>query len=86
MREYAALRALRNGEILEIEGVQFRMIPGDIEVGDWYIAERNVGPKLLTARKIEMSGEYPNWIVPIEMAYCYDWHECVRVAPLDTSL
>jgi len=74
---------LREGQTIEVEGVTFRKIDGDIEVGDWYIAERNVGPKLLTARKIVMSGDFPSFIVPEEMAYCYDWHECVRVGVVE---
>ena len=79
MREYRTIKALRQSETVEIEGAFFKMISGDIEVGDWYIAERNQGPKLLTARKIQMSGDFPSFIVPEEMAYCYDWGECVRV-------
>lgn len=74
-----AQRLLREGQTVEVEGVTFKKREGEITVGDWYIAERNEGPRLLTARKIVFSGDFPSFIVPEEMAYCYDWHECVRV-------
>lgn len=88
-----AQRLLRNGEPVEIEGLFF-VIDGDGEVrpGDTYIAERNVGPQLLTCAKVqdyewrmESLGITCNapWIVPVEKAYCYDVGECVRVKMLE---
>lgn len=79
-RPYRTLCALRNGEVVEIEGVRFRMKSGEIEVGDFYIAERNTGPHLLTAKVINRELEC---IVPIEDAYPYDLWECVRVQEVE---
>lgn len=66
---------LKAGKIVELEGAAFRMAPGEIEPGDWYIAERKTGPKLLTAKKIHDNG----YILNREGAYPYDIHECVKV-------
>ena len=51
MRPYRTLRALRAGDPVEIDGVMFVREPGDIAAGDTYVAERNTGPKLLTAAR-----------------------------------
>ena len=75
-RQYQTINALFRGETVELEGVKFAM-DGDGEVfeGDIYIAERNTGPKLLTAKEVD----YRGWIVPVEKAYPYDIIECVKV-------
>lgn len=82
---------LRDGEIVELEGVKLKMIPGKedgstLEPGDRYFAERNSGPKLLTVDYIvdreyaqEHGLSYSGWVVPTELAYSYDFHECVGV-------
>lgn len=47
-----ALKALRDGETVEVEGCLF-VIDGDgrpRSQGDWYIGQRNVGPQLLTVK------------------------------------
>jgi len=61
-----------------IEGVSFVVTGGgrDIEPGDTYIAERNSGLKLLTCRDRNDEG---GWINPVEIAYPYDTHECIRI-------
>lgn len=66
---------------IEIDGVSFDVSHEEIQVGDSYLAERNRGPVLLTAKEIiplnvDGSG---GWIVPVESAYCYDIHECIKV-------
>ena len=68
-------KALRAGEIVEIEGLKFRMIPGDLQPGDTYIAERNTGPKLLTVKTVNPRG----WIQSQESAYSFDTWECVKI-------
>lgn len=67
---------LRMGGIVDIEGVKF-VIDGDgaVAVGDTYIAERNTGPKLLTAKELDDR----NWIIPEEDAYYFDTWECCKV-------
>ena len=49
-------------------------IEGPIQPGDTYLAERNTGPKLLTCLQVKN-----NYVVPVELAYCYDVWECVKV-------
>lgn len=89
---YSGIRSrLREGEIVELEGVKLRMIPGKktgatLETGDRYFAERNSGPKLLTVDHI-VDRDYADahgltwsgWVVPKEIAYSFDFHECVGV-------
>jgi hypothetical protein len=76
MREYKTIRALREGRSVEVEGLIVCMVAGDIEPGDTYVGERNVGPRLLTAETINKEG---GWINPKELAYNYDIGECVKV-------
>lgn len=75
---------LRRGEVIEIDGLRLVMDgDGEVNEGDLYVAERNQGPKLLTCKKHirdDPRGGYSGWfVVPVELAYCYDTHECVRV-------
>ncbi len=76
MREYATLKALRRGETIDLEGILLKQDEGEIEVGDLYVAERNTGPKLLTAGFID---ETLGWIRPTRNAYPFDIGECVKV-------
>jgi hypothetical protein len=86
MREYKAIRALRAGQVLDLEGLRFRMavdeqgVEKPIQAGDLYIAERNTGPQLLTALKVvqeqSLCGGY---IIPTTSNYPYDLPECVKV-------
>lgn len=78
MPEYRALiqNQLRDNGTVEFEGVTLRYL-GDsntLQPGDTYVAERNMGPKLLTVREIKMSA-----VFPVESAYPYDMWECVKV-------
>lgn len=80
MREYATLKALRRGEVIDLEGIRLRMDEGEIKPGDLYIAERNTGPKLLTCKEIREDCErWQGWIVPTTLDYSYDFYECVKV-------
>ncbi len=88
MREYKTIKALRNGETIDFEGVPLKMTEGELGSGDTYIAERNTGPQLLTVRHVATAscdcGEcdakpYPYLVAPVEMAYAYDYNECVKV-------
>ena len=74
-RAYTAIRALRSGQVLDLDGLLLRAAPGEIAPGDLYVAERNSGPVLLTARSIDARG----WILSRENGYPYDWSECVKV-------
>lgn len=74
--QYDCRNALLRGEIVEINGKSYRRIDGDIENGDLYFAERNTGPKILTARNVNRD---QSWIVPNEPGYVYDIHECIRI-------
>lgn len=65
--------ALESGEV---EGVPFRLVDGEIEAGDTYIAERNVGLKLLTCRE---NVKDQRFICPVENAYAYDTGECIKI-------
>ena len=75
-REYATIRRLLNGEIVDLGGILFEMDEGDIKPGDLYIAERNTGPKLLEAREISEEGFC---IHPTSMDYSFNTNECVKV-------
>lgn len=76
MREYKTLRALRSGEVIDFEGIKLKMADGPIGVGDLYVAERNQGPRFLTAKKVD---EELGCIFPTTNHYPYNIGECVRV-------
>ena len=44
--------------------------------GDLYMARRNTGWHLLTCRTVQVSQHF---VVPMEVAYCFDTWECYRV-------
>lgn len=84
------IKALRSDETVELEGVAFVADDGPIRKGDWYIAQRNQGPRLLTAHSFQRylgageaeevdSSEDASWIISEEREYPYDTHECVKV-------
>ena len=82
MRAYATLKKLLSGEVIDFEGIMLKRAEGEIKQGDLYIAERNTGPKLLTAREIVMAacGCCVSHIHPVDFpAYSFDGGECVKV-------
>jgi hypothetical protein len=81
MGDYITIRALRRGEVIDLEGIELKMDDGEIQSGDLYVGEGNVGPKLLTAKKIVMldDGLGIDFVVPTCNAYWYDGYECVKV-------
>ena len=44
--------------------------------GAMYLAKRNTGWKLLTCRLVDTQRHF---VVPMEVAYCFDTWECYRV-------
>lgn len=92
--QYQTLKFLRAGEIVEIEGIKLRMAEGEIRPGDFYVGERNQGPKLAICRRVHYGDiperfpeerekfplGYPEWIVAEDpYTYSYDFWECVKV-------
>lgn len=83
MRDYPTLKALRRGETVDIGGILLKMDVGEngkekeIKPGDLYVAERNTGPHLLTARVVDTEA---GCIHPVDFGiYSFDLWECVRV-------
>lgn len=82
-REYRTLKALRRGEVVDLDGIRLVM-DGDGKVrqpGDLYIAERNTGPKLLVVKSVTMApcDCCVAWVNPTTTDYNFDGPECVRV-------
>ncbi len=73
---YQTIDALRQGKTIDIQGIKLQMDDGEIRPGDLYVAERNTGPHLLTAKKINLE---IGCIFPTDDAYPYNLHECVKV-------
>ena len=70
------IQSLKQGNSVEFEGVTLRMAGnGQISPGDTYLAQRNTVQLLTCRRTIQSEG----WIVPKEVAYPFDIHECVAV-------
>ena len=70
------LSRLRQGETVEIEGLFFHGISGEIQTGDIYIAERNTGPKLLWCKE---HNHDKGIVFPTTLDYPFDTYECVKV-------
>lgn len=73
---YPTLRKLRNGEVVDLEGIKLRMADGKLKIGDLYVAERNTGPHLLTVKGFNEDGDV---VFPTTHAYCFNAWECVKV-------
>jgi len=69
-------RKLLRGETVDFEGIRLEMDEGPISSGDLYVAERNTGPKLLTALRIS---EELGCVFPTTPDYPYNIWECVKV-------
>ena len=94
-REYKTIKALRRGETIDFEGIKLKMdtdANGDevkVKKGDLYIAERNTGPKFLTAEKIvpwpikDSTNKHGGWIQPTTLDYSFDLGECVKVVEVN---
>lgn len=77
MREYRTINALRRGEVIDLDGIKLKIDEEEIKPGDLYVAERNTGPKLLTARVVDTDA---GCIHPVDSpVYSFDLHECVKV-------
>ena len=79
MPDYSTLKELRAGRIVQVGGKLYKMDDdGEVKQGDWYIAERNTGPELLQAKTIFPENGRP-LILPEQIAYGYNTHECIKV-------
>lgn len=77
LRPYKTITALERGEEVDIGGgLLVKMVEGDLEPGDLYVAERNTGPHLLTCREIN---EELGCVFATILAYPFDTNECVKV-------
>jgi hypothetical protein len=95
MRQYNAIHALMRGERIIVDGWELEMESGPIQSGDFYVGQRNQGPKFLTCDRIRYTqndgtmGDTPDTgtlygiVYPVEMAYPYDEPECVKVRVLN---
>jgi len=79
--KHETIKALRNGETLNFNGISLLLDEGIIQPGDLYIAESNTGPKLLTAKKVVMTenGLCINYIHATTPDYSFDGCACVKV-------
>ena len=64
---------------VEFEGMTLVLSSEPIREGDTYLAERNTGPKLLTAKNINGAGRC---IHAKENAYSFDLCECKKVVDI----
>lgn len=73
---------LRSGQKVILEGISFEYDGEAVELnpGDFYAAERNIGPNLLTVKWVDRE---IGCVHPEEVAYSYDLRECVKVKPID---
>jgi len=62
--------------VVEIEGLRLEIENKPPKNGEMYVAERNVGKQLLTAKEVDTKNR---WVIPVESGYVYDLCECKRV-------
>jgi hypothetical protein len=75
-RSYRTLHLLRDGHVIDFEDLILTPSNDDIEAGDCYIAQRNTGAHLFTAKFVDSEN---GWIVPQENGYSFDLHETIKV-------
>jgi len=73
---YDALKKLKAGEVLNLGGILVKIDEGDLKDGDLYVAERNTGPHLLTARFVDHTR---GCVFPTTIDYPFDLYECIKV-------
>lgn len=81
VEKYRVIKALRAGEVVDLEGIRLVMDEGEIEPGDLYVAASNTGPKLLTAREVVRleRGDGIDFIHATTPDYSFDGSDCVKV-------
>lgn len=62
--------------IVEVEGIKLEIANRPPINGEMYVAERNIGKQLLTAK---FADEVNRWVIPFEKAYVYNLCECKAV-------
>lgn len=77
---YETLRRLRNGEVVEVQGLRLKMTEGKdhgslLMPGDLYIGARNT-VRLLTVEQVDLDN---GWVSPTTVDYPFDLGECVGV-------
>ncbi len=77
---YQNLTSLRDGQVIEVEGLQLKMVEGkvtgrDLDAGDTYYACRNT-EQVLTVKSVDLEN---GWVVAEELAYSFNLNECVGV-------
>ena len=75
-----AIDALKKGEVLCLQGI-YLIADGSISAGDIYIAQRNTGPHLLTAKEVTKTDCGTVDIVhPVDFpAYSFNGSDCIKV-------
>lgn len=71
-------RPWMKGETFQFEGLLLTMSDEEIKAGDTYVAGRNTGPHLLTAREIGAGCIHSR-----EFMYSFDIYECRKVVAID---
>jgi hypothetical protein len=71
--DYPTLNKLFNGEIVEIHGIKYMAIPGELRPGDLYIAEGAQGAMPLHVDTVTA------WINPQEDTIHHTPSECMKV-------
>lgn len=84
----ALMRALRDGETVEFEGVEIRKTTDQYLVpGDSYLAMRHTGPHLLTVAKVVAEENLlGGFVCAKEPAYAFDIPECVKIEFVEEAL
>jgi hypothetical protein len=72
---HETLRVLRSGETVDIQGIMFVMMDGEIKPGDLYIGARNT-VQLLECKRVDNE---LGCIYPTTWDYPFDLHECIKV-------
>lgn len=85
---HAALKHLRRGSVLDLEGLRYRMVTDEhgnelpVQPGNTYIGARNTVDVYVAAEVDEENG----WVIPEVCGYPFNTPECVRVEEVDESV
>jgi hypothetical protein len=77
---HETLRQLREGKVVELDGLLFVMDEGELAPGDTYIGARNT-VDVYVCRRVDTTEL--DCVFPEGLGYPFDTHECVKVREAD---
>lgn len=76
---HETLLELKRGKVVDLDGLLFVMVGGEVAPGDMYIGARNT-VDIYTCKSVNAD---QGWVNPEGNGYSFDTHECIKVREAD---